>query len=77
MLNLNYARNYLFPRNLAVPCNEFTLAHFESRKEEIEAKKDYVRQWGNRPIGKISVQRGEVGESLLEIQSVYQSGAFN
>ena len=33
-----YARNYLFPRNLAVPCNEFTLAHFESRKEEIEAK---------------------------------------
>ena len=30
-----YARNYLFPRNLAVPCNEFTLAHFESRKEEI------------------------------------------
>lgn len=39
-----YARNYLFPRNLAVPCNEFTLAHFESRKEEIEAKKTAKRQ---------------------------------
>lgn len=39
-----YARNYLFPRNLAVPCNEFTLAHFESRKEEIEAKKVAKRQ---------------------------------
>ena len=39
-----YARNYLFPRNLAVPCNEFTLAHFESRKEEIEAKKASKRQ---------------------------------
>lgn len=39
-----YARNYLFPRNLAVPCNEFTLAHFESRKEEIEAKKAAKRQ---------------------------------
>ncbi len=39
-----YARNYLFPRNLAVPCNEFTLAHFESRREEIEARKASKRQ---------------------------------
>lgn len=39
-----YARNYLFPRDLAVPCNDFTLAHFESRKEEIEAKKAAKRQ---------------------------------
>ena len=39
-----YARNYLFPRNLAVPCNEFTLAHFESRKEELEAQKAAKRQ---------------------------------
>ncbi len=34
-----YARNYLFPRNLALPYNEVTIAHFEGRKEEIEAKK--------------------------------------
>ncbi|HNY16134.1 MAG TPA: 50S ribosomal protein L9 [Treponemataceae bacterium] len=34
-----YARNFLFPRNLAVPCNDRTLAYFESRKAEIEAKK--------------------------------------
>jgi len=34
-----YARNYLFPRNLALPCNDVTIAHFESRKAEIEAKK--------------------------------------
>ncbi len=39
-----YARNYLFPRNLAVPCNDITIAHFESRKEEIEAKKAAKRQ---------------------------------
>ncbi len=39
-----YARNYLFPRNLAVPCNEFTLAHFEARRDEIEAKKAAKRQ---------------------------------
>ncbi len=34
-----YARNYLFPRNLALPYNEVTIAHFEGRKEEIESKK--------------------------------------
>lgn len=34
-----YARNYLYPRNLALPCNEMTIAHFESRKAEIESKK--------------------------------------
>jgi large subunit ribosomal protein L9 len=34
-----YARNYLFPRNLALPYNDMTVAYFESRKEEIEAKK--------------------------------------
>ncbi|PIE97716.1 MAG: 50S ribosomal protein L9 [Treponema sp.] len=38
-----YARNYLLPRNLAVPCNEFTLAHFESKREEIEARKETKR----------------------------------
>lgn len=34
-----YARNYLFPRNFAVPCNDMTVAYFESRKAELEAKK--------------------------------------
>ena len=38
-----YARNYLFPRSLAVPCNPMTLAYFESRKAEIEAKKQAKR----------------------------------
>lgn len=39
-----YARNYLFPRNLALPYNNMTVAYFESRKEEIEAKKVAKRQ---------------------------------
>lgn len=39
-----YYRNYLFPRNLAVPYNEAAVAYFESRKAEIEAKKDAKRQ---------------------------------
>ncbi len=34
-----YARNYLFPRNLAVPYYDATIAYFESKKEEIEARK--------------------------------------
>ncbi|MGP1458820.1 MAG: 50S ribosomal protein L9 [Treponema sp.] len=39
-----YARNFLFPRNLAVPYNEMTAAVFEARKAEIEAKKEVKRQ---------------------------------
>lgn len=38
-----YARNYLFPRNLALPYNDTTIAYFESKKEEIEAKKAQKR----------------------------------
>lgn len=34
-----YARNYLFPRGLAVPYDNATVAYFESKKEEIEARK--------------------------------------
>lgn len=40
---VGYARNYLFPRNLAVPFNEVTVAHFESRKADIEARKQVKR----------------------------------
>ncbi|AEF80921.1 50S ribosomal protein L9 [Leadbettera azotonutricia] len=34
-----YARNFLFPRGIAVPYNDRTVKLFESRKEEIEARK--------------------------------------
>lgn len=39
-----YARNYLFPRNLALPYNDLTVAYFESRKEELEQKKEAKRK---------------------------------
>lgn len=39
-----YARNYLFPRNFALPYNDVTVAYFESRKAEIEAKKEQKRK---------------------------------
>jgi len=38
-----YARNYLFPRGIALPYNERTIKLFESRKEEIEARKAQKR----------------------------------
>ena len=39
-----YARNYLFPRNLALPYNDRTVAYFETRRAEIEAKKEAKRK---------------------------------
>ena len=39
-----YARNFLLPRNLAVPYNEATVALFEARKAEIEARKELKRK---------------------------------
>jgi large subunit ribosomal protein L9 len=39
-----YARNFLFPRDIAVPYNEKTVKLFESRKEEIEARKTEKRK---------------------------------
>lgn len=39
-----YARNFLLPRNLAVPYNEATVAIFEGRKAEIEARKELKRK---------------------------------
>ncbi|MCL2093068.1 MAG: 50S ribosomal protein L9 [Treponema sp.] len=39
-----YARNYLFPRQIAFPYNERTIKLFESRREEIEKRKADKRQ---------------------------------
>jgi large subunit ribosomal protein L9 len=39
-----YARNYLFPRGIALPYTESTIKLFESRKDEIEARKENKRK---------------------------------
>ena len=39
-----YARNYLFPRGIALPFNERTVKLFESRREEIEVRKVQKRE---------------------------------
>jgi large subunit ribosomal protein L9 len=39
-----YARNYLFPRSIALPYTEQTIKLFEGRKEEIEGRKEQKRK---------------------------------
>ena len=39
-----YARNYLFPRGIALPYTPQTVKIFESRKSEIDARKEQKRQ---------------------------------
>jgi large subunit ribosomal protein L9 len=39
-----YYRNFLFPRGLAVPYNDATVAFFEGKKAEIEARKEQKRK---------------------------------
>jgi large subunit ribosomal protein L9 len=39
-----YARNYLFPRGIALPYTERTVQLFEARKDEINARKALKRQ---------------------------------
>lgn len=39
-----YARNYLFPRSLAVPYNAESVKYFESIKQELEARKAEKRK---------------------------------
>ncbi|MDD5835514.1 50S ribosomal protein L9 [Treponema berlinense] len=39
-----YARNFLFPHMFAVPYNADTVAYFEGRKAEIEARKEAKRK---------------------------------
>jgi large subunit ribosomal protein L9 len=38
-----FARNYLFPRNLALPYNNITVEYFESKKTEIDERKNAKR----------------------------------
>ncbi|MDR0654942.1 MAG: 50S ribosomal protein L9, partial [Treponema sp.] len=39
-----YARNFLFPRGIALPYNDRTVKLFEGRKEEIEGRKAEKRK---------------------------------
>lgn len=51
-----YARNFLFPRGLALPLNVKTVAFFERRKQEIESHKDEKRKVSSSLRDKLEAQ---------------------
>ena len=57
MVANGYARNYLFPRNLAVPYNDMTVAYFEGKKAEIEARKEQKRKDSASLKEKLSIEK--------------------
>ena len=61
-----FARNFLFPRDIAVPYNPVTVALFEARKDEIEKRKELKRQ----DAGAIKARLEE-----LEITLIMPAGA--
>ena len=51
--NDGYARNYLFPRNLAVPADKGNLTNLQSKKSSEEHRKDLERQAAKEVAKKI------------------------
>ena len=64
-----YARNYLFPRGLAVPCTPEAEAYFETKKEEIEARKVQKR--------KDSASLKDKLEGLEVVLTIKNTGSYN
>jgi large subunit ribosomal protein L9 len=71
-----YARNYLFPRNLAMEANEGNVKTLEHQKakeakkksEELQAAKDFAKQLSELEVG-ISVKTGDNGKLFGSITS--------
>ena len=71
-----YARNYLFPRNLAMEANEGNMKTLENQKakevkkksEELQAAKDFAKQLSELEVG-ISVKTGDNGKLFGSITS--------
>ena len=47
-----YARNFLFPRNFALPCNEKTLAYFERPQSGYRDEESSQARRRSKPQGK-------------------------
>lgn len=74
--NDGYARNYLFPRNLAVPADKGNLTNLQSKKSSEEHRKDLERQAANEIAKKIeeiqlkiSVKSGDNGKVFGSVTS--------
>ena len=70
-----YYRNYLFPHGLAVPYNDVTVAYFESRKEEIEARKEQKRKDSASLKEKLEALNVELVVELLHKDALFKSPA--
>ena len=74
--NDGYARNYLFPRNLAVPADKGNLTNLQSKKSSEEHRKDLERQAAKEVSKKIeqiqlkiSVKSGDNGRVFGSVTS--------
>ena len=74
--NDGYARNYLFPRNLAVPADKGNLTNLQSKKSSEEHRKDLERQAAKEIAKKIeqiqlkiSVKSGDNGKVFGSVTS--------
>ena len=74
--NDGYARNYLFPKNLAVPADKGNIVNLESKKSSIEHKKELERQSARETAKKIEgillklpVKSGENGKVFGSVTS--------
>ena len=74
--NDGYARNYLFPRNLAVPADKGNLTNLQSKKSSEEHRKDLERQAAKEIAKKIeqiqlkiSVKSGDNGKVFGSVNS--------
>lgn len=74
--NDGYARNYLFPRNLAVPADKGNLTNLQSKKSSEEHRKDLERQAAKEIAKeiegiqlKIAVKSGDNGKVFGSVTS--------
>ena len=74
--NDGYARNYLFPKKLAVPADKGNIANLASKKSSVEHKKELEREAAkeiskkiNEIVLKLQVKSGENGKIFGSITS--------
>ena len=72
-----YARNFLFPKNMALRENKKNLEHFESIKEEIKIKEEKKLHDANQTVEKIRNLNIEFNKEADEKDQLYGSISKN
>ena len=68
-----YARNFLFPKNMALRENKKNLEYYEKIKEEIQLKEDKKLQEANETIAKVKKLKIEFKTEADEKDQLYGS----